>query len=545
MRQRRCCARRCWSTAWWSCRKDRCGSCLPRQRPGQEVGDIPVTIGDVLLDRYIVERVLGEGGMGRVYLGRHVLLGMPAALKVLSVSSMPGMAQRFEREAKLMARVRHPNVVAILDYGFLSDGAPCIAMEFADGEPLDQRLRRVGTVHWETALSLMIGVLSGLDAMHSADVLHRDLKPSNIVVTHGRQEQARLIDFGIALPTGAADQRLAQTGAIIGTPAYMAPEQLLCYPMDAGTDVYAAGLIFYELLAGGPPFPAHDLSGVMRRLREALPRPVQPPLLPTIPRFVADAVMASLVPEHANRIRTAEDFLGRLRPPQPAGTASASPACASPAPPAVQAGRAVQTPVRESFATAETMLQAADALPRMTEAQFGTLPTQVLDPQLPAMPGRVAEHPPSMPGSVAEHPTGGPGAAGQEGLAGSRQEGTAAASRAEPRGRYLVAARLLPSRLALPAERKFLGDLAGMDARAYALGGAFWFALQNGGKPLSAAQTRAGQIADELRARYGASVAVAWDVVDEKFAFSASALTGASSMPKALTALIEKLSARG
>jgi len=263
-----------------------------------------------------------------------------------------------------------------------------------------------------------------------------------------------------------------------------------------------------------------------------LPRPVPPPHLPAIPQFVVDAVMASLVPEQANRIRTAEEFLGRLQPPQAAGATPASPAPASPAR-SEQAGPAVSALGRESFATAETMLQAADALPRMTEAQFGTLPTQVFDPQASSMPVHVPAPPP-----------GGPAATGQDGLAGSRQDGAAAASQAEPRGRYLVAARLLPSRLALPAERKFLGDLAGTDARAYMLGGTFWFAVQNGGKPRSAAETRAGQIADDLRARYGASVAVAWDVVDERFAFSASALVGASPMPEALTALIEKLSAR-
>jgi serine/threonine-protein kinase len=484
-----------------------------------------VSLGDVLLERYVVERKLGEGGMGQVYLGRHVLLGMPAALKVLAGTAIPGMAQRFEREAKLMARVRHPNVVSILDYGFLSDGSPCIAMEYAEGDTLDKWLGQRGALPWETAVQLSTGLLGGLDAMHSAGVLHRDLKPSNIVVTSGQKKQARIIDFGIALPTGGADERLTQTGAIIGTPAYMSPEQLLGYPMDESTDIYAMGLILYEMLAGRPPFPVKDLSGVMRRLREPIPPPVPTPPLPAVPAPIHAALLTALVVEKEGRVRTAEDFSARLAAaahaarthPQRADAGIPAAPRPRPAPdpgaePFATAATAFQPSPRETLGLAETLLQDAPAGRGLTKAQFGLQPTVLAGPQ-----------------GLAPTGSGGPGE-------------SSPAGRAEPLGRFLVAARILPSRLALPAERQFLAGLAGPEARAYILGRTIWFTVQGPAKPRSQAEKRAAEIASGLQERYGTTVTVASDVVAEGFALAASALTGASPMPAELSSLIEKLS---
>ncbi len=509
---------------------------------------MPVRVGDVLLERYLVERVLGEGGMGQVFLGRHVLLGMPAALKVLSGAAVPGMAQRFEREAKLMARVRHPNVVSIFDYGFLSDGSPCIAMEFAEGETLDQHLARQGALSWEATIPLMTGLLGGLDAMHSAGVLHRDLKPSNIVVTSGTRRQARIIDFGIALPTGGADERLTQTGAIIGTPAYMAPEQLLCYPMDAGTDVYASGLIFYEMLAGCQPFPVKDLSGVMRRLREPIPVPVPPAPRPAVPSAVVQVLMAALVVEKEKRLRTADDFSARLQAAAFAARnspAAGQPATAHPARAASGPHLATGSPgtrmlrpdspasMRQELGSADTLLQDAPLVRGQTEAQFGLQPTVLATAEEATAAGLLRAE-------VGEAPFP-PPPAGAPAQAGGPDPGEPS-PRVEPPGRFLVAARILPSRLALPAERQFLAGLTGADARAYMLGRTIWFALQGAARPRAEAQARAERIATGLKERYGLTVTVVTDVVGEGFVFSASALTGASPMPAELTALIEKLS---
>lgn len=272
-----------------------------------------LAVGTVVLDRYEVRSLLGEGGMGKVYLGRHQRLDMPVALKVLTPTGMPGMTERFEREALLMARVRHPNVVAILDYGLLDDGSPCIAMEYAQGEPLDRLVERKGVLPHSLAVSIAVDILNGLHALHAASVLHRDLKPSNVILINDQRPTAKLIDFGIALGTGEdADERLTRTGSVVGTPTYMAPEQLLCYPMDARADLYSAALILYRMLCGSLPFPGNDLSTVMRRLRDPIPAPRAPAGMSPIPPHIVQAVLAALSVEADSRPANAAQFVERL-----------------------------------------------------------------------------------------------------------------------------------------------------------------------------------------------------------------------------------------
>ena len=418
--------------------------------------------GTIVLDRYIAERLIGEGGMGQVYLGRHHSLGVPVALKVLSATGMPGLVERFEREAMLMAKIRHPNVVAILDYGFLADGSPCIAMEYAEGEGLDLLLERRGALPCVEAVPLLLGVLSGLGAMHEASVLHRDLKPSNIlVVSQGRTQDAKLIDFGIALPTGDESQRLTQTGFIVGTPAYMAPEQLLTYPVDARTDLYSAGLILYEMLTGAPPFPGKDISTVMRRLRDPIPAPLPPGRLPPVPRHVRTALLESLSVEADGRPETALDFIAQL-----------------------EGGAAPQSP---------------------EDIALGLATTGILE-----APGR-----------------------------------DVAAQRAasEPQGRFLVAAKLAPSRLKNPEDRRWLTEAVGTAGRGYSFGAQFWFALQSETVPAAAARSQAEEIGDALRQRYGSTARVEWTAVDQDFVMTGASLTGAAPMPEELAKLMEKLSA--
>src|SRR4051812_48464850 len=128
----------------------------------------------VLLERYIIDHAVGEGGMGRVYLGHHLRLGFPVAVKGLGGDG--GWAgERFELEAQLMARVRHPNVVQVQDFGLLESGAPCIVMEHLEGESLDDRLRRTGYLPWPVAAQITLGIFAGLGAIHAASILHRDL----------------------------------------------------------------------------------------------------------------------------------------------------------------------------------------------------------------------------------------------------------------------------------------------------------------------------------------------------------------------------------
>ena len=437
-----------------------------------------VTPGQVLLERYVVDRQLGEGGMGKVYLGRHVRLGVPAALKVLTAVGMPGIVERFEREAMLMAKVRHPNVVAILDYGLLADGSPCIAMEYAEGVALDACLKRKGALPLPDAVSYTIGILSGVAALHAESVLHRDLKPANVMITRGRAEMVKLIDFGIALPSGDDEQRLTRTGSVVGTPAYMSPEQLMCYPMDRRSDLYSAGLILYEMLTGALPFPGKNLSQVMRRLRDPLPRPSAPSHLPSVPTEVLRVLGSALSLEADRRPVDAEAFISVLIPF--AGDSTAAFRETPQAPPHDSDGRG----------TAETVM--ADLTDLEELAKMGI-------------------------------------------------EATGAEGSKQPTGRFLLGARLAPSRLASPADRKWLAAVAGREARAYAFGGRFWFALQS--RPTAEAEARAAasKIELNLKERYGSTARVQSVIVAADFRLSPSALTGAAPMPPELSHLLSQL----
>ncbi|MBX3472427.1 MAG: serine/threonine protein kinase, partial [Planctomycetes bacterium] len=225
---------------------------------------------------YEITGVLGQGGMGVVYRGRHAELGAERAVKVMLRGDAQAQA-RFEREVAHLARVRHPNVVSIHEAG-LDQGRPFFAMELIDGEPLDVVLRR-GRPPLRAALTLAAGVCRGVDALHALGVVHRDLKPQNVLVT--RDGRPVVVDVGLALAP-EHDDRLTRTGAIVGTVAYMAPEQLAGREVSPRTDVYALGLILFEVAAGQPAVAdgttaAEVIATIMRQDRP-LPGDVDPDL---------------------------------------------------------------------------------------------------------------------------------------------------------------------------------------------------------------------------------------------------------------------------
>lgn len=270
-------------------------------------------VGMVVLDRFRVEKLHDQGGMARVYRARHLKLGTPVALKVLSFDNDVELIERFYREAQMMAKIQHPNVVQILDFGMVGGEIPCIAMEYVEGEPLDLRLSRRGAIPWEEAIELTLGILSGLDAAHHAEVLHRDLKPENVIVVPGTPERPKLIDFGIAQHDVAFDAKLTQHGETVGTPAYMSPEQLYGLKLDPRSDVYSAGLVLYELLTQDLPNPADATEAIAIRVTTPLPYPTPPPGLPPVPRAVADAIFRALEPEPDGRPSSARQFAAELR----------------------------------------------------------------------------------------------------------------------------------------------------------------------------------------------------------------------------------------
>ena len=274
-------------------------------------------IGVVIADRYQVLRRLGEGGMGRVYLAEHVKMNRQCALKVMStlVVNDEDSAQRFAREASNASRIIHPNVAAVFDYGE-SDGIVYLVMEFVDGEPLSRLLERERFIPPHRALEIARQVTEGLTAAHELGIVHRDLKPDNILLSRARsgREIAKVVDFGIAKAMSDARQdRLTQTGLVIGTPEYMSPEQLVGDPVDARSDIYSLGCILYQMITGQLPFEASTREQIIkRRLSEPPPHPRD--LVPGLPDTLDRVVRTMLARSPMERYPSTIDVRDALDP---------------------------------------------------------------------------------------------------------------------------------------------------------------------------------------------------------------------------------------
>ena len=235
----------------------------PRRKPAPAGGDL---IGQIVLDRYVIESELGAGTMGAVYKGRHVKLKRPVAIKVLhdELVHEPTMLARFRREAHIAAKLSHANVISVLDVGETPGGRQVMVMEFAEGPTLTEVMtvaparRRV--------IQLVRQLLLGLAHAHGEGLIHRDLKPDNIIVEISQDgtEIPRIVDFGIAIlrePDESGDGgRLTASGMMLGTPLYMAPEQAQCDPIDHRADLFSLGVILYEMMAGKPPFEGTSME---------------------------------------------------------------------------------------------------------------------------------------------------------------------------------------------------------------------------------------------------------------------------------------------
>jgi serine/threonine-protein kinase len=225
-------------------------------------------IGREIDQRYRIEAELGHGGAGTVYRAVSLADGRPVAIKVLKaeVGSSTEQRLRFEREARALAQLSHPGIVAVLDSGVF-EGTPYLVMELLGGETLADRIRR-GPLPLEAAIRVLEQLLRALAYVHDQGLVHRDVKPGNIflVTTAEGQMEVRLLDFGLArfLSPEAGDRLVTRAGQVFGTPAYMAPEQIAGQEADARVDVYASGIVLFEMLAGKPPFEG-DTSEVLRQ----------------------------------------------------------------------------------------------------------------------------------------------------------------------------------------------------------------------------------------------------------------------------------------
>ncbi|HEX8789759.1 MAG TPA: serine/threonine-protein kinase, partial [Polyangiaceae bacterium] len=222
----------------------------------------------MLADRFELQKLAGAGGMGRVYRARDQATGGDVAVKVLPGD---GDVARFAREAEVLASLDHAGIVRHVAHGVTPEGWQYLAMEWLDGEDLSRRLDRGGTLRVEETLLLATGVADALSAAHARRIVHRDLKPGNLFLVGGRLEAVKLLDFGIARMLSGGE--LTVSGAVIGTPQYMAPEQVRGAPVDARADVYGLGAVMFRCLVGRPPFGgAHQVAVLAKIVLESPPR---------------------------------------------------------------------------------------------------------------------------------------------------------------------------------------------------------------------------------------------------------------------------------
>ncbi|TPV97228.1 MAG: serine/threonine protein kinase [Myxococcales bacterium FL481] len=281
-------------------------------QPASDTRDYEALVGTVLAGRYRIDRLLGVGAMGAVFRGHQLTLKRDVAIKVLhaDLSGNPEIAARFKREAQSVARLEHPNIVSVVEYGSTHDGRSFIVMQLLEGFELDRLLGKPMSVR--RAVLLISQVLSGLEHAHGHDVVHRDLKPENVFVTrdHEGKETLKLVDFGISKMTSEDDSNrtVTRAGLVFGTPLYMSPEQATGSPVDARADLYSAGVILYEMLAGKPPFDNDDPVALIR-----MQVSVDPPALGTVvPPQVAQVVYRMLAKDRAQRFASAAEARAAL-----------------------------------------------------------------------------------------------------------------------------------------------------------------------------------------------------------------------------------------
>jgi serine/threonine protein kinase len=242
-------------------------------------------VGTVVAAKYKVLRKLGEGGMGAVYLAEHVVIEKRLALKVLGpeLAREGELVARFLQEARSASRIGHPNVIDIFDFGQSPDGLVFIAMEFLDGKDLGEIVRSQGAMAWAEAREIALQICMALRAAHDKGIVHRDMKPENIFVVQreGQPRFVKILDFGIAKVMGLDSDgpRLTRTGAIFGTPAYMAPEQAEGNEVDHRADIYAVGCILYHLITGQTAFVAESFMSMLTKqlTEDPVPPSVQRP----------------------------------------------------------------------------------------------------------------------------------------------------------------------------------------------------------------------------------------------------------------------------
>jgi len=265
-----------------------------------------------VVDGFRIDSVVGRGAAGTVYRATQIELDRPVALKILNaeVAADPGMVARFHREARAVARLAHPGVVAVFAVGECPDRRPYMAMELIDGTTLEHLLEH-GPLPAARAVGIARQIAAGLAETHAHGIVHRDLKPANVMLVHQRAggDAVKLVDFGVARSFDD-EPRLTAGGCVLGTPHYMAPEQASGEPVDARTDVYALGCVLYVMLAGTVPFDGSAVQVMMAHLSRAPEAPSR--RVAGVPRVVDEIVLRCLAKRPDDRFASADELASAL-----------------------------------------------------------------------------------------------------------------------------------------------------------------------------------------------------------------------------------------
>ncbi len=290
-------------------------------------------VGSVLDGKYEILERIGAGGMGAVYKARHVMIERIVAIKVIHASLIDTdddlLLRRFEQEARISSRIEHPNAITIHDFG-MSDGIPFLVMQFVEGETLREEIQKVGAFGVQRSYGILLQVAAALEAAHAVGVVHRDLKPDNIMLSSRSQvlstriaaesdepeiDWVEVLDFGIAkLLTEEVDANsgLTLAGRMIGTPHYLAPEQASSGEIDARTDVYALGVVLYEMLSGQTPYESDSVAELLIKKISEKPRDFPPEITSSVSAAVQKVVYRALEQDPALRPQSAKELAEEL-----------------------------------------------------------------------------------------------------------------------------------------------------------------------------------------------------------------------------------------